>query len=157
MHYTREPLTFDRSRTYGQRRPYEFGKPVGFWGSVAGEDDWPSWCRDQGSFLDSLTHGHEVTLAGAADVLRIDTATGIDRFHDTYSTQSGAISGPNRKFWPVDWGRVAQRWDGIIIAPYQWSHRYDGPSWYYGWDVASGCIWNLDAIADVRLVAEVAS
>jgi len=38
---------------------------------------------------------------------------------------------------------VSKEYDGIEIAPYQWDARLS-LIWYYGWDVASGCIWNLD-------------
>jgi len=43
----------------------------------------------------------------------------------------------------INWSAVADRYSGIEISPYQWEAR-DGSetSWYYGWDVASGCIWD---------------
>jgi hypothetical protein len=46
----------------------------------------------------------------------------------------------------IDWPRVAERFDGVIIAPYQWKHRLE-LMWYYGWDCASGCIWNARAVS----------
>ncbi|QBI98814.1 hypothetical protein SEA_BOBBY_184 [Mycobacterium phage Bobby] len=49
----------------------------------------------------------------------------------------------------IDWGKVAADYGGIIIAPYQWSRRMD-PHWYYTWDCASGCIWNLEAIESLE-------
>jgi hypothetical protein len=31
-----------------------------------------------------------------------------------------------------------------------WECRLDpAAAWYYGWDCASGCVWNLEVIADV--------
>ena len=47
-----------------------------------------------------------------------------------------------------------RRVDGIIIAPYQWYCRMT-VDWYYTWDCASGCIWNLDAIESVNAVTAV--
>ena len=50
----------------------------------------------------------------------------------------------------IDWPAVATDYPGLIIAPYQWSCRMsEFTRWYYGWDCASGCIWNADAIARV--------
>ena len=47
--------------------------------------------------------------------------------------------------WP---GVAAEGWAGIEIAPYIWARRLDGPArWYYGWDAASGCIWDPTAAA----------
>ena len=45
----------------------------------------------------------------------------------------------------IDWKKVASKYDGIEINPYQFEARYQY-LWYYGWDVASGCIWNLKSV-----------
>ncbi len=48
----------------------------------------------------------------------------------------------------VDWTRIASEYQGIIIAPYVWECRLnDSCNWYYGWDCASGCIWDAAAVA----------
>ena len=53
----------------------------------------------------------------------------------------------------IDWAEVASKYDGIIISPYQWSLRLDMEMmWYYGWDCASGCIWNISAIKELKEV-----
>jgi hypothetical protein len=49
---------------------------------------------------------------------------------------------------PIDWQRVAEQHQGIIITPYQWECRYS-IDWYYIWDCASGCIWDPDAIESI--------
>ena len=54
----------------------------------------------------------------------------------------------------IDWPKVAERYDGIIIAPYQWSRRLDGPMWYYGWDCASGCVWRARAVLELKSMEE---
>lgn len=58
----------------------------------------------------------------------------------------------------INWPMVADRYQGIVIAPYLWSRRMDGGLWYYGWDCASGCIWDAAAVASVtaRQAAEAA-
>lgn len=35
----------------------------------------------------------------------------------------------------------------------RWQNFYHKSSWYEGWDVASGCIWDSTAISNVILVA----
>lgn len=68
----------------------------------------------------------------------------------TVYDQTERYDKPSGLWVSVNWPLIATRWDGIIIAPYQWSCRYDDRTfWYYGWDCASGCIWNLHAITDV--------
>ena len=160
MHYTESPLVYDPDRTYVQNDVRIFGKPVGFWVSVEGEDDWPSWCTDNDFMVNSLAHPHEVALAPGHNVLLLPTVEDVRSFHTNFSVEDpldGKI-GPTRltqeyiwKSRPIDWTRVAAQYDGLIIAPYQWPCRmkYD---WYYGWDAASGCIWNLSAIASVSPV-----
>ena len=53
----------------------------------------------------------------------------------------------------IRWQDVALDYQGILIAPYQWSLRLDKDfRWYYMWDCASGCIWDLSAIASLTLL-----
>jgi hypothetical protein len=42
----------------------------------------------------------------------------------------------------IDWKDVSNEYDGIEINPYQNEARYQY-TWYYPWDVASGCVWHL--------------
>ncbi len=150
MHYTSEPLEFDPSRTYEQEAPSTFGKPHGFWVSVVGEDDWATFVTDN---MDSvrLNHTQRVTLAAEANILRINSAYELDVFakHNAVETNYERRYARPWNKWPIDRRAVAEKYDGIIIAPYQWSRRMN-LDWYYTWDCASGCIWNLSAIASVE-------
>lgn len=148
LHYSEQPIEFDPSRTYEQHPPSTFGKPNGLWVSVEGEDDWLSWCQEEQFEWAALTASHLVILSDSANLKIITTVEEMDEF----SLKYGVETDWERKFsrvksnWPIDWGTVAEDFDGLIIAPYQYSRRYD---WYYGWDCASGCLWNLSAIASV--------
>lgn len=164
MHYAEQAIQFDRSVTYLQREPHSYIKPRGFWVSVLGEDDWPSWCKAEEFRPQGLAVAHTVTLAESANVHMIDNPFALDAFTGTYAVQTEwerrfSWRTDDQNKWPIDWREVVKDCDGLIIAPYQWSRRME-TDWYYGWDCASGCIWNLDAIASVEPVtdsAEVAS
>jgi hypothetical protein len=113
------------------------------WVSVDGEYDWPWWCEAESFDIGSFRH--EVSLRPDANILVITTVNELDAFQRRYraSIASWAFSKG------IDWERVARDHSGIVIAPYQWERRHDiKSSWYYGWDCASGCIWDLTAIAE---------
>lgn len=158
-HYARnENFRYDSNRYYSQKDS-RGDKPRGLWVSVLGEDDWYSWCRDEDFCVDSLDNEYEVTLTSDASILLLTTADAVRRFTSEYSYMPEWMrdEGGSDRYgsWFIDWERVAQLYAGIVIAPYQWDLRYDNAmSWYYGWDCASGCIWDLSAVAKVGAVVD---
>lgn len=138
-HYTAEPFVIE-PRSYEQDEPNTFGKPRGFWVSVEGEYDWPSWCRAEEFGLDRLSYRSPVSISGNILYVGPDEMTAFEQEFSVLLRRF--ITFEDRA---IDWRKVADRYDGIIIAPYSWEHRLDA-RWYYTWDCASGCIWNLDAI-----------
>ena len=53
----------------------------------------------------------------------------------------------------IDWPKVASSFCGIEICPYISEMRMERfTSWYYGWDIASGCIWSPCGL-DIKLLA----
>lgn len=142
-HYAAEPIVLDRSRTYDPASQAWRGKPHGLWVSVPGADDWPSWCRLENFCLDQLQVEHVVTLTERANVLHVGSVAEMYQFHQEWRSYFDDRT--------IDWGRVAASYDGIVIAPYQWAARRLDLPWYYGWDVASGCIWNLDAVESLTV------
>lgn len=51
----------------------------------------------------------------------------------------------------IDWPKVAKRYGGIEITPYIYKARMTH-LWYYGWDVASGCVWLASAVQNIKLL-----
>lgn len=158
-HYTAAPFVLDREMAYEQRTPITHAKPRGLWVSVLGEDDWPSWCREENFGADRLEFEHEVTLTDGAGVIVVDTLEALKAFEAQWGIRESksyrSTSGAFEHSWvdvSIDWQAVQREHAGIIIAPYQWAARLEH-DWYYGWDVASGCIWDLTAIESVRLVS----
>lgn len=139
LHYSAEPFTFDPTRAYP---PTEHFKPTGLWLSVEGDDDWRAWCEAEDFNLPSLKHISQVTLKPDHNVLVVDTLEALDAFNARFGVADRhAIRG-------IRWDEVRALYDGLIIAPYRWERRLD-LMWYYGWDCASGVIWNLSAIESV--------
>jgi hypothetical protein len=62
----------------------------------------------------------------------------------------------------INWKQVSIDYDGIEICPFlinsyfkfknDKSNKYIS-SWYFSWSVASGCIWNLNAIINNNYIA----
>lgn len=151
-HYPRgsEPFGLDRTRVYDQEQRYD--KPSGLWVSVKGDNDWPWWTQTEDFSADTTAADNEfsVHLADTANVLTLGSDMEVYDFTDTYRRDPGWDSCRTHTF-RIDWPRLAGEYDGIVIAPYQWECRRDDRTfWYYTWDCASGCIWNLDAIASVE-------
>jgi len=121
-------------------------KPKGFWVSVEGEYGWREWGMENS--YGCFDHRFTVELAADHKVLITDDLLG---FHARY-----------RKAWYPDhphsyeyiqWEEVAREYQGIVIPTYHWEFCFDTrvSDWYYGWDCASGCIWDARAIASVKL------
>lgn len=151
IHYSDAFLQAVESRPANGRA--DGSKPDGLWVSVDGEDDWKSWCEGEDFRLERLTHATEVVLTPAANILHIRTSADLLMFHREYKTRPAFSDDPrfaSDHYWDnhaIQWGRVADLYDGIVIAPYQWSLRFDRECpWYYVWDCASGCIWNASAV-----------
>ena len=137
LHYSEEPFRFDPEKRYDE----DHWKPRGLWLSVQGDDDWRAWCEGENWGLERMKHAVEVTLKPDANILVIDTLKKLDAFNTLYG-------GDDLSCRSIAWHKVKALHDGVIIAPYQWERRHDF-MWYYGWDCASGVIWNLRAIAGV--------
>lgn len=138
-------------------------KPDGFWISdeSRGAHGWRAWCKSEGFRPYGFRYEHEFELNDNANILWLDTPEAIDAFGDKYAADDelnrriGEIgSNWGKSIYHIDWKRVAKDYHGIIITPYQWSQRLGRHSWYYGWDCASGCIWNRRAVKSVKMVKE---
>lgn len=149
-HYSSGPV----SRVYSvaqQRQPHF--KPYGLWVSVdAGSIGWPDYVEaEQGDHRWRLHVVHDVRLAPDARILLIATVEDFDAFAGLYGRTERQV--PSDYHMYIDWTAVAEAYQGIVIAPYRYDRRLDGGLWYYGWDCASGCIWDADAIAAITVRA----
>jgi hypothetical protein len=154
IHYSKQPLLNVYSVDVEEQISHRNGlhKPVGLWVSVEGEQDWKEWCESESWGLDGFIHATEIILTAKANVLRVESAAEIDRFHKNYSVIKHRYSEDLGVLTAIQWPLVAREFGGIVIAPYIWERRLHSPvsDWYYEWDCASGCIWDADAVADLR-------
>ncbi len=146
IHYSSAPITVLRPVDF---KVHPNGKPKGLWLSVEGEDDWKSWCEAEDFRLENLAVEHEVILKPDANILKLSTSWDIDDFTERYG-ESTKWSVERKD---INWMRVADEYQGIIIAPYVWSRRMaEHTFWYYGWDCASGCVWDTEAVNQITVL-----
>jgi len=166
FHYSEYPLEkLDKEFHNGRNGCFYFrSKPVGFWISVEDyEDDqtWKTWCEAEEFGLERLAYRYLVTLSNEAKILHLKTSKDILDFGLEYQgNEQGSFTNfmkehgrdPYPYVYEIRWEEVIKKWDGIIIAPYDWSLRLNSETmWYYSWDCASGCIWNIEAIKSLSL------
>jgi hypothetical protein len=155
VHYTENRLhSIQSSNMHDDNPEYvermrQIGKPVGLWISPVGEYDWPWWCRAEGFRVHKLKRAYEIKIREDANLIRLQSDRDIDAFTEQYSVR--LIEGGPSTITVIDWARVMKTAQGIIIAPYSWERRMTMHTfWYYGWDCASGCIWDKNAIQAIR-------
>lgn len=153
-HFTNNPLGVLRAveqplSVAGWASPH---KPMGLWVSVDGDQDWKTWCESESFGLGEIRYS--VTLREPNNILIIRSPEELLEFTAKYDKQL-EMGGHSFKGHYMDWVAVAKAYQGVIITPYQWDLRLDQRThWYYGWDCASGCIWDAQAIKRVEEVRQ---
>lgn len=156
IHYTDKKFDL-QPRNYVQQTPYWKNKPPGLWVSVKGENDWKSWCEAEHFNVERLAVSYEVILKENAKILFLKTREEILNLCNQYPYLKPQWDDPAGKRLcksnEIDWEKMQREYQGIIITPYQWECRLDNDcNWYYGWDCASGCIWNIECIEEFKLI-----
>lgn len=120
-------------------------KPKGFWYSC--EHEWLNWVRIEMPDREE-EHYYDVQL-DYSKILIIDT---FDKFKE-FDTKYGVTQSSSYGDRYINWKKVSQDYSGIEICPYQYRAKnsmYLEYTWYITWDIASGCIWNKDAIKAIK-------
>jgi hypothetical protein len=141
-------------------------KPNGLWFDI--DEDWKRWCEAAQFNLEGLRYRHTVTVLDSSRMLFLQKAREIDSFTKRYgrnlscnvqllqrSEDLGSIAqDKGRSFFNdiqkafssyILWDEVAEKYSGIIIAPYSRS-RSQAYLWYWGWNCAAGCVWDTSVI-----------
>lgn len=149
IHYSSQKIDRLEKRKYNQSDLRFQSKPNGLWISI--DDAWKTWCESENYNVNSLSFSYEIVLKENADILHLKTKEDIFDFSKQYPSKT--------RDWDVEWDTYHLQWDevkknhqGIIISPYQWESRLSlESSWYYGWDCACGCIWDISTIKYFKL------
>jgi hypothetical protein len=123
-------------------------KPKGLWYCVGfGWLDFTT--NDFKSFYNvkDTVHAFEVSLDGL-NILKITNYKELIVFEKMYSAPARHRYSEGQD---INWAKIAEKYDGIEIAPYLYKARYEH-RWYYPWDVASGCIWNTVSLKTKKLL-----
>jgi hypothetical protein len=124
------------------------GKPSGLWYAVGTE--WIEWIESEmPHWLGKVFYKIEISNK----VLRIDTMPKFEMLMKNYgeaNKTTGFKYSPKHNLY-INWEKVAKDYSGVEIAPYQWHYRHEY-MWYYGWDVASGCIWDKSGISSIKRI-----
>lgn len=171
-HYSNAPI---KDGLIVQRAYYDHQgittKPPGFWMSVEARKlmgsplskeyrNWKEWCEENGNFFGALEYVYSVNLQETADMLWLNTLKEMYEFTERYGTPKAIPGVDERDMEPtpgyIDWKQVAEKWHGIIIAPYFHTPILDPKfTWYYGWSCASAAIWDTgNAIKSINLENE---
>lgn len=167
-HYCARPLetlTQEYFDKYKENHVHRI-KPQGFWVSVEEDEEdqtWKSWCEQEEFRIEALKYRYHIKLKEKAKILHLSTTDEIFNFgkdfqgNDQNDFDNFTIKqeiNPYIYVYEIRWEEVKKQWDGIIISPYNWKCRLLTETvWYYGWDCASGCIWNIDCIESQSLVS----
>lgn len=144
-HFSKEPFEFDPKRKYSLEHKWAY-KPKGLW--LSHEDPqafgWREWCEGEEFGLERLKYRSDfecdltywAVLRTSDEILSFSKEYGMD-------DPSSAV----KIFKMMDWPRVVKEFSGLLITPYNWSLRlHPATHWYYGWDCASACCWNLKTV-----------
>lgn len=136
FHLAQRPLKFKKNKKYKQQKTL---KPEGFWYAI--DNAWIEWCRSE---MPEWEHEYlyEIILGPKTNLLYISNYKELIEFTNDYQVKTPEPFIGRCVNYNINWPLVAFKYDGIEINPYIYEARFK-LLWYYGWDVASGCIWNL--------------
>lgn len=147
-HFSNKKLKFDPNQQYDFGRRDWF-KPVGLWLSDETSHGWKSWCEDREFGLERLKKETRFKV-DLTNVILVDTIEKLSSFTKEFSYTPKWADGLEIVKY-INWPEVKKLYSGIIITPYQWECRLDPDLfWYYSWDCASGCIWDLTKLKIIK-------
>lgn len=144
-HFSDKPWVFNPEYKYDEGKYKHLVssalKPRGLWLSDEhSELGWSKWCEEND--FGSLAYKKAFTL-DMEQVLHLKTYRDLVAFTVHYD-KVGAWS---ERGTYLDWQRVKKAYAGLLITPYCYEARLE-LMWYYGWDCASACIWDLSVLKE---------
>ena len=152
-------------------------KPIGIWYGF--NESWLEWMLDAGCNW-FQPYIYEV-IVDEEKLLRISNHDQFEDFEEEFGSlpaymlrmQENArkvkaagfdtpdydyLFGPNplgmrRYTQHIDFPKLSKQYSALEITPYLYGKRLEA-IWYYGWDCASGCVWNKKGLKELRLFAQ---
>lgn len=143
-HFSDENFRFNTRKKYPTPPKFEH-KPKGLWLSDETELGWSKWTSDQN--FRTNTMAERTTFDCNLDNWAVlNDREMIDIFTKRFTARH-EFGEMHLDF--MNWAEIMDRFSGILITPYCWGSRTKH-SWYYGWDCASGCVWDLSTIKLIK-------
>lgn len=119
-------------------------KPKGLWYGF--DDSWIDWVKNE--VPEWLGDNNFELIVSTNRILSIDSDKELIEFTEKYADKNSNIgSFINNSM--IDWKKVSKDYAGIEIPIYLHNMRLS-VFWYYGWDCASGCIWDTSIIKKIN-------
>jgi len=137
-HFSAKQFNFNPYHEYPVRHPramkgLENFKPHGLWLSDESDYGWSHWCKDNDYGSLECRKDFQIDLS---HVFVLTNYYEIKAFTEYFRLNH------HMENFHIDWARLKKTHTGILITPYCWEARLQF-LWYYGWDCASACIWDL--------------
>lgn len=139
IHHTDRPIILSNNFFHNQKKDM---KPKGLWYDI--DSSWLEWCKGN---TDWTYKNHFELEIDESKILLIDTKQKLIDFDREYSVKIHETINLNY----IDWESVEKKYSGIEISPYRYDCRFS-LFWYYGFDVASGCIWDFDCLKSTNKI-----
>lgn len=145
LHSTKSKEIILSNRHYPQTEDRGLFKPHGLWYSLGFE--WFEWC-DGENFGGIHENTFELDI-DLSNVLVIKTNDDLIELFNNFKAQVYS------NYWAVDWRKVASEFSGCEIQNYhhlKWNNSLpmQSSTWFCGWDVSSGCLWDLTKIKSYK-------
>ena len=137
IHISKTPIK--KLVNYNKQQQISAMKPLGFWYGFG--KNWLLWCKE--NLPSSLgRYVYRVNIRNESKLLKIKNVKELIEFDNVYrnENQEEKISDT------INWYAVSKNYNGIEINPILNSSKYVDYLWCSSWDIASGCLWNVDNV-----------
>lgn len=138
FHHT-DADALDLNRSYNQTF---FKKPLGLWYDVDGS--WEKYLVNNMEYPPSKNHF--LMDIDKSRMIIINTIEQLNAFTKEFYE---VVGDPKWNINFIIWSKVAEKYSGIEIRLTEKIPLLEMVGWFQGWDVASGCIWDLSIIKSV--------
>ena len=137
-------IELNLAKTYPQERAVL--KPRGLWYGI--DNEWIEWCKN------NMVHRVKKKIIELEDI-NLSKILIIENFKQlkVFSEEFSYKVDPYVNY--INWEKISKKYSGIEIQNYyKIKEKESFPDldniWFWGWDVSSGCIWDLSIIKSFK-------